>query len=63
MTERQIEEFAKLCMDMGKLIFVSLVVGFAQIKSNPISFIAISTFGLTFCMAFFTMGLKLFERL
>lgn len=62
MNSRQIEELAKLFMDVGKLTMASLVFGVLQITSNPTAVLIITFLGLTFSFGFFIMGLKLFKE-
>ena len=62
MNSRQIEEIAKLFMDIGKLVFVSLVLGFFQSTlSMPVA-LAYSLIGLTIAFGLFIMAIKLFKE-
>ena len=63
MTPRQIEETAKLYIDLGKLTFASLILGFFQFKSDPIVGLIVVILGLTFSMGFFILGLRVFKEL
>jgi len=62
MSKRQKEEFAKLFMDLGKLIFVSLVLGFFQITTEPIVVVFIAFSGLILSTVSFIIGLQLFKE-
>ena len=63
MTPRQTEELAKTYMDLGKLIIVSLLLGFFQFKEEPVLGIAAVIIGLTFSVGFFILGLRVFKEL
>lgn len=63
MTKRQIEELAKLFLDLGKLTFASLVLGFFQ-SNLPINIIyAYGIIGVIASMFFFYMGMKLIKEI
>lgn len=62
MNNRQVEELAKLFLDIGKLSFASLVLGFFQIKSDPVIVFVVGILGLTFSLGMFILGLKLFKE-
>ncbi len=59
MALKQTEELAKLFLDLGKLIFASLVLGFFQSELTPNIILAYGLIGLTLSASFFIMGLKL----
>lgn len=63
MNNRQIEELAKTCLDMGKLLFASLALGFFQSNLPTSTILAYEFFGLTFSAGFIIMGLKLLGRI
>ncbi len=63
MTNRQKEELAKLYLDLGKLIFASLVLGFFQSSLPPILIFSYSLLGLTLSAGFLIMGLRLFREI
>lgn len=63
MSNRQIEELAKLYIDLGKFIFVSLVLGFFQKNLDRQTIIAYGLIGLIFSIGFFIMGLKLLKEI
>ncbi|MGH7204163.1 MAG: hypothetical protein ACREHC_06995 [Candidatus Levyibacteriota bacterium] len=56
MTKRQVDALALLFLDMGKLTFASLLLGFFQTKTDPLIVFVIGIFGLTFSLAFFILG-------
>lgn len=62
MTERQIEELAKLYLDVGKLIFASLVLGFFQSGLDTRLVLSYGLIGLTLSIGFFTMGIQLLKE-
>jgi len=62
MNFRQTEEFAKLFLDIGKLVFASLVLGFFQSGLPPLIVLGYSLIGLILSIAFFIMGLRLFKE-
>lgn len=62
MNKRQTEEFAKLFMDLGKLVFASLVSGFFQLEYEPVIALTIIVLGLTGSVIFFIIGLSIFKR-
>lgn len=62
MSGRQIEELAKLYLDIGKLIFASLVLGFFQSGLDTRVVLAYGLIGLTFSVGFFTMGIQLLKE-
>lgn len=62
-TDRQIEELAKLFLDLGKLTFASLVLGFFQSDLPQIIILAYGLIGLLFSFSFFIMGLVLLRRI
>lgn len=62
MNNRQIEELAKLSLDLGKLVFASLVLGFFQSKLELVLSISYGLIGLTIAIAFFTIGLRLLKE-
>lgn len=59
MGDRQIEELVKLYLDIGKLIFASLVLGFFQSGLDIKLVLSYGLIGLTFSIGFFTMGIQL----
>jgi hypothetical protein len=61
MTERQIEELAKLYLDLGKLVFASLVLGFFQSNLQPTIIYSYGLLGLTISLGLFIMGLRLLK--
>lgn len=61
MINRQIEELAKLFLDMGKLIFVALVLGFFESNLPSIIIFAYGMIGLIFSLSFFMMGIRLLK--
>ena len=61
MNSRQIEELARLYLDIGKITFTSLVFGFFQAKSDPRIVFAVGLLGLTFSITLFILGLKLLK--
>lgn len=63
MNKKQKEELAKLYIDIGKLIFASLVLGFFQSKTDPITLFIVFALGLTFSIGFFILGLNLFREI
>ncbi len=63
MSPRQTEELAKTYIDLGKLIFASLLLGFFQFKEAPILGISAVFIGLTFSVGFFILGLRMFKEL
>lgn len=62
MTNRQIEELAKLFLDLGKLTFASLVLGFFQSNLPSNIILAYGIIGLIFSIIFFRMGLYLMKE-
>jgi hypothetical protein len=62
MTKKQIEETAKLSIDLGKLTFASLIFGFFQSNLDPLLIISFSFIGLTLSAGFFILGLKLIKE-
>lgn len=62
MNNRQIEEVAKLLLDIGKLVLASLVLGFFQSKLDPSIVLAYSLIGLTVAFGLFIMGIKLLKE-
>ena len=62
MTKRQVEELAKIFMDIGKLTFASLVLGFFQTRLDPTLTLIYESIGLIFTASFFYFGLKLFKE-
>lgn len=62
MTERQIEELAKLYLDLGKLTFASLVLGFFQSSLNSWLVLTYELIGLFFSIGFFIMGIRLLKE-
>ncbi len=62
MTKRQIEGLATLFLDMGKLTFASLILGFFQTRTEPITVLFVGMLGLTFSLIFFILGLKLLKE-
>lgn len=62
MSNRQIEELAKLYLDIGKLIFASLVLGFFQSSLDKQIVLAYGLIGLTLALGFFTMGIQLLKE-
>lgn len=62
MTKRQIEELAKLFLDLGKLTFASLVLGFFQSDLPQNIIFAYGIIGVTVSIVFFRMGLYLIRR-
>ena len=62
LSSRQLEELAKLFVDMGKLVFGSLVLGLFQAKLEPKLVIGVGFSGLTISLGLFILGLKLFKE-
>jgi len=62
MTSRQIEELAKLFLDLGKLTFASLVLGFFQSNLQPITKISYEFIGLIIFSSFCIMGIQLLKE-
>lgn len=62
LTSRQIEEAAKLSLDLGKLTFGSLILGLFQVKLNPLTLISVSLSGISISFALFLIGLSLFKE-
>ncbi|MBM4402186.1 MAG: hypothetical protein FJ044_02990 [Candidatus Cloacimonetes bacterium] len=63
-TNRQVEESAKLLLDLGKLYFGGWVVSavLANLKeADRWAILAISILGLSISLSFFTAGLQLFK--
>ena len=63
MSIRQIEELAKLYLDLGKLIFASLVLGFFQSNLDRNIIIIYELVGLLFSVGFFIMGVRLLKEI
>jgi hypothetical protein len=62
MNKRQIEEAGKLCLDMGKLVFASFVLGLFQSELPMVLIIGLGLLGLTMAMTLFIMGLQLLKE-
>lgn len=62
LNKRQVEELAKLFLDVGKLTIGSLVLGFFQSNIDIRLSLAYSLVGLTFSMGLFIMGLSLLKE-
>lgn len=62
LTSRQTEELAKLLVDLGKLVFASLVLGLFQVELEPKLMIGAAFLGLTISLGLFILGLKLFKE-
>lgn len=60
--ERQTEELAKHCMELSRITFGTLVIGFFSEVSEPIKLFLVLV-GLTFFVGFSTLGLALFGKL
>lgn len=63
MNKRQLEEMAKLLLDLGKLVFASLVLGFFQSTLPPSIIIAYELTGLIISLGLFIMGLRLMKEI
>jgi len=63
MTSRQIEELAKLFLDLGKFTFASLVLGFFQSDLPPSLIFGYGIIGLIFTIVFIRMGLYLMREI
>lgn len=59
MNDRQIEELAKLYLDLGKLVFASLVLGFFQSNLERTTVLAYESVGLFISLGLFIMGIRL----
>jgi len=62
MNNRQVEELAKLFLDIGKLVLASIVLGFFQSGLNPTLVFVYSLIGLTISLILFKMGLQLLKE-
>jgi len=62
MNNRQVEELAKLFLDIGKLVLASLLFGFFQSDLNPTFIFLYSLIGLTISLILFKMGLQLLKE-
>lgn len=62
MTDRQIEELAKLFLDLGKLTFASLVLGFFQSNLPPSIIFSYGIIGLISTIIFLRMGIYLMKE-
>lgn len=62
MNDRQVEELAKLFLDLGKLVFASLVLGFFQSGLPVIVVLAYSLTGLIMSLGLFIIGLQLLKE-
>lgn len=62
MTDRQIEELAKLFVDIGKIVLGSLVLGFFQSNLDPKLILGFGLIGLTISFSLFKMGITLFKE-
>lgn len=63
MSKRQVEELAKLYLDLGKLTFASLVLGFFQSNLNRSVVLTYELVGLLFSIGFFIMGIRLLKEI
>lgn len=63
MNIRQLEELAKLYLDLGKLVFVSLVLGFFQSNLDRSVVLVYEFLGLLFSVGFFIMGIRLLKEI
>lgn len=61
LNDKQIEELGKLLLDLGKLVFASLVLGFFQSDLPPTAILAYGLLGLIFSATFFIVGLQLLK--
>lgn len=62
MNSRQIEELAKLYLDLGKLVFASLVLGFFQSNIEMSTALAYEFVGLSISLGLFIMGIRLMKE-
>lgn len=62
MSDRQVEELAKLFLDLGKLVFASLVLGFFQSGLPVIIVLGYSLLGLIMSLGLFIIGLQLLKE-
>lgn len=62
LTKRQIEEIAKLLLDLGKFVFATLVLGFFQSGLPSIIALGYGFIGLTLSVIFFTMSIILLRE-
>lgn len=63
MNKRQVEEVAKLLLDIGKLVLASLVLGFFQSSLPTQLILAYSLIGLTVAFGLFIMGINLLKEI
>lgn len=63
MSKRQLEEIAKLYLDLGKLVFASLVLGFFQSNLDRSIVLIYELLGLLFSVGFFIMGIRLLKEI
>lgn len=62
LTKRQLEELAKLFLDVGKLTLGSLVLGLFQLRLEPVLLLTVGVLGLTISIGMFILGLGLFKE-
>lgn len=62
-TDKQVKEIGKLLLDLGKLIFGSMVLGFFQSGLDPLIVLAYELTGLLFSMIFFIFGIMLLKEI
>ena len=62
LTDRQVEELGKLLLDLGKLVFASLVLGFFQSDLSPATVMLYGLLGLIFSATFFIVGIRLLKE-
>ncbi len=62
LNDRQVEELAKLLLDLGKLVFGSLVLGFFQSNLEPGIVLAYGILGLGMSFVLFAIGLSIMRE-
>lgn len=63
MNNLQINELAKLYLDLGKLVFASLVLGFFQSSLDKGTVLAYEFVGLCISLGLFIMGIRLIKEI
>ena len=62
LTNKQIEEISKFCFDLAKLSLSSLVFTFFINPEEPVQVLVVIV-GLTMSVMFFTLGVRLLEKI